>query len=104
MVIQPTAASPNQTPDHPQEFTMLTSVKTAATVFATVALAHAFVLGNAASAMQKSADNAMIPMVVAEPIVVHANTMRIVKAERIEVRAPRSNSAAVAASAPKPAV
>lgn len=69
---------------------MFTTTKTAAVVLIAVAVAHAAIIGNAALAMQKSADNAMIPIVVAEPIVVRANTIQIVKAERIEVRAQRA--------------
>lgn len=69
---------------------MFTSAKTAVTVFATIALAHVAIFGTAAASMQATADHAMVRIVKAEPIIVRANSIQIVKAERIEIRAHRA--------------
>ncbi len=69
---------------------MFTSAKTAAfaiTVMATIVAAHFVAFGSAAVSLQTSADHAMIPVIKAEPIIVRASSLQIVKAGRIEVRA-----------------
>jgi hypothetical protein len=71
---------------------MNTSLKT----LAAVAVAHAIAFGGAFTALQTAADQAMLPIVKAEAIVVTAKAPVIVKAERIEVRA-----TAVAAGMPQ---
>jgi hypothetical protein len=71
---------PSSTDRSPQ---MNTSFKT----LAVIAVAHAAVLAGAFTALQHNANQAMLPIVKAEAIVVTAKAPLIVKAERIEVRA-----------------
>ncbi len=69
---------------------MFTTAKTAAVVIAAIVGAHFAAFGSAAVTLQTSADHAMIPVVKAEPIIVRASSLQIVKADRIEVRASRA--------------
>ncbi len=72
---------------------MFTSAKTAAvaiTVMSSLLVAHFVAFGSAAVSLQTSADHAMIPVIKAEPIIVRASSLQIVKADRIEVRASRA--------------
>ncbi len=87
MVIQLTATLQTNTA---KESIMFTSAKTAAFVATTIVAAHFVAFGSAAVSLQTSADHAMIPVIKAEPIIVRASSLQIVKADRIEVRASRA--------------
>lgn len=90
MVIQITAATQTHTERAPMFTATQTAVKTSILVVATIAAAHIAVFGGAAGLMQGAADHAMIPVLKAEPIIVRASSLQIVKADRIEVRAARA--------------
>jgi hypothetical protein len=69
-----------------RKLTMSTSFKTAAFIATAVIAAHAAIGAFSASALQTAADQAVMPIVKAEPIIVSAKGLQIVKADRIEVR------------------
>jgi hypothetical protein len=66
---------------------MFTVFKTAAIVATTVIAAHAAIGFSAGSAMQNTADVAMMPIVKAEKIVVNGKALQIVKADKITITA-----------------
>jgi hypothetical protein len=72
------------------EKTMFTTFKTAAVVATAVVVAHAVVGAASFTTLQTSADRAVMPIVKAEPIIVSAKPLQIVKADRIEVRATKA--------------
>ena len=67
-----------------------TTFKTAAFIATAVVVAHATFGAASYVSLQTAADQAVMPVVKAEPIIVRANSgkaLQVVKAERIEVRA-----------------